>query len=110
MSDSASPISYPAPPPPRVLSFAKPSAVVWIKNSVDKIEPMYVLSRCDREASLYCVTCQIAIANTGNLEMHVEGGGTHEFIRWCRRHGTPEGPDAHDVERVARFQQLESGL
>lgn len=91
------------------LSFAHPGDVVSILNIAEKLEPMMVVTRCEREAGYWCVTCQTALANFGQLEMHAEAGGEHRFVRWCKRHGCPEGPNAADVERLARHQQLEVG-
>jgi hypothetical protein len=106
-------LSFPPDPSqraPRVVTFARAGACVYVLNAAGRLDPMMVLTRCRHEASLFCVSCQLAIANLGNLEMHVEAGGAHELIRWCKRHGCPEGPNPGDVERVAAFQQIEAGL
>jgi hypothetical protein len=104
------PISFPPAPLPRVISFAVTGQVVQVRNIADVIEPMIVLSRCDRSSGLYCVTHQIGLANLGQAEIHVEQGGDHELIRWCRRHGVPEAAEPGDLEWATRLQQMESGL
>jgi hypothetical protein len=104
------PISFPPPPAPRVLSFAKPGDCVSITNNVGAIDPMVVMSFCGRREAFYCVSCQLFLGNVGQLEMHAESGGTHVFVRWCGRHGVPEGPEPIDIDRLKHFEQLESGL
>jgi len=94
----------------RVLSWAAPGDSVSIRNSAERIEPMMVLNPCGQRRTFYCVTCQLPLANAGQIEMHVDPGGTHQLIAWCGRHCTPEGPDPAEVARLARYQQLEAGL
>jgi hypothetical protein len=40
----------------------------------------------------HCVTCQMHLANAGNLVMHIEQG-THHVAVWCEKHRCYEAPE-----------------
>lgn len=59
------------------------------------IEPMMVLSRCtDLLAVWFCESCRCNLANQGQLEMHLDRGGTHVIAVWCSKHRVYEEAQA----------------
>lgn len=108
MSDT---LSFPPPPAPRVISYAKARDVVHIINEVERLDAMIVFQPCDAPRHTYhCCMCQVPLATWGQVEMHIEPGGSHQLVRICRTRGIPESLDEKEIERLAQYQQLESGL
>lgn len=35
---------------------------------------------------LFCEPCRVNLANVGQVEMHLEQGGTHRLVRFCNKH------------------------
>lgn len=108
------PSSYPREAPeagPRVISFVRRGEIVFVLNSVEQLEPMLVLTRCDARHRYYCATCHTLLDDFEHVERHVEAAaGTHTLATICQRHGTPEAALPEETEQLGRFQQIESGL
>src|ERR1051325_6577110 len=86
------PIIVPAPTPTLTVEWARRGDLMQAPSLVSPSgrEPMMVLSRCDRPGPYFCEPCKVNLANVGQLEMHLEPGGTHRIAVWCQRHGVYE--------------------
>lgn len=104
-------LSFPPTPAPRVISFARTSDIVHVLNEAEQLDAMIVFTPCDAPRhTYYCASCHVPLATWGQVEMHVDVGGSHHLVRMCRTRGVPEMLDAKEAERLVPFQQLETGL
>lgn len=84
---------------PLVVTWAKKGELVAAPSpfSREATEPYMVLSRC-KDATLldvlFCEPCRVNLANVGQVEMHLEQGGTHRLVRYCSKHRVYEEADA----------------
>jgi hypothetical protein len=78
--------------------------VVDASNLGGQRERYFVIHACGTAAafgkSYYCATHDQQLANLGNLAMHIDAGGEHQLVVWCRKHRTYEAPDPGDVAAV----------
>ena len=80
-------------------------------NEAEQFDRMIVFGPCDAPRhTYYCERCHMPLATWGQVETHVEPGGSHHLVRICRTRGVPESLDEKEIERLVPHQQIESGL
>jgi hypothetical protein len=79
--------------------------VIEVHDPLDtrRLQPYYVLIDCGAPGKLYCVTCHAWLANTFNLELHVQAGGAHRLVRWCQKHTTFERAKEQTIAACAKW-------
>jgi hypothetical protein len=88
----------------QMLTWCRAGEVIQVENIAQRLESLMVISACDADGRpFHCVPCGQALANLGQLEMHVAAGGPHRIVTYCRRHGCYEPADRHVVEHLAQL-------
>jgi hypothetical protein len=97
----------PGPPmtdEPQLLTWCHAGEVIQVENIVQRMESLMVISACGTPGQpFHCVPCGQALANIGQLEMHVAAGGPHRIVTYCRRHGCYEPADRDVVQHLAQL-------
>lgn len=89
------------------LTGAAPGETITVAAIDNRPEAWFCLSRCDyASVGYHCVSCKQALANVGQLTLHVETGGRHHVAVWCPKHRLFEAMPAAQVQA---FQQMELG-
>lgn len=87
-----------------VITYAQKGEIINVSTVAN--EPRWVYPRCDHDRGLayFCASCKEHLANGGQLEIHIEIGGSHHIVNHCPKHGYEEGyyPDLVQVEAFKR--------
>jgi hypothetical protein len=88
----------------QLLTWCHAGEVIQVENIVQRMESLMVINACPgTDRPFHCVPCGQALANLGQLEMHVATARAHRIASFCRRHGCYEAVDRQVIDHLAQL-------